>query len=72
MVEELHRGAYPSTLGLRAMYSQYVQKMKFATIGDDYGSYKVGEGRIQLRHIHIAALEQVSRSSWQPSLIYSG
>jgi len=41
-------------------------------IDPGYVEYKVGLGGIELRDIHIASLEQVSRASWQPRLIYSG
>jgi len=46
--------------------------MKLAPIDPEYASYHVAQGGIELRHIRIAALEQVSRGSWQPRLIYSG
>jgi len=45
--------------------------MEHAPIEPTYVNYKVGPGGIELRHIHIEALEQVSRGSWQPRLIYS-
>ena len=43
-----------------------------AAIDPDYTDYKVGFGGIELRHLHIASIEQVSRGSWQPRFIYSG
>ena len=43
--------------------------MKTAPVDPEHAEYKVGEGGIELRHIHIASLEQVSRGSWQPRLI---
>jgi len=56
----------------RATYRLSVQKMRLAPVDPKYPSYHVAPGGIELRHIHIAALEQVSRGSWQPRLIYSG
>ena len=46
--------------------------MKPATIDPAYAKYKVGPRGIELRHIRIASLDQVTRSSWHPRLIYDG
>jgi len=46
--------------------------MKSAEIDPTCSEYKVGPGGIELRHILIASLEQVSRGSWQPHFIYRG
>jgi len=43
-----------------------------ASIDPKYAEYKIGPGCIELRHIRIASLEQVSRGSWQPLFFYSG
>ena len=59
-------------LELRATYELYVQKMELAPIDPASAHYKVGPGGIELCQIQIAALEQVSRGSWQPRLFYSG
>ena len=45
--------------------------MSSTTIDPAFAVYEVGPGGIELRHIHIAALEQVSLGSWQPRLIYN-
>jgi len=71
-VGEVHRGPCSPSLELRVRYRLYIQKMKLAAIDPAYASYRVGPGGIELGHIHIASLEQVSRGSWQPRLIYSG
>lgn len=44
--------------------------MKSTFVDRIHAEYRVGPGGIELRHIHITALEQVSRSSWQPCLAY--
>ena len=44
--------------------------MKSTLIDPDYAKYKVGPGGIELRHIHIATLNRVSRGSWQARLLY--
>jgi len=46
--------------------------MKSADIDPSYAEYKVGPGGIELRHVLVDSLEQVSRGSWQPQFIYSG
>jgi len=50
----------------------FIKKMESIAIDPTYAEYRVGPGGIELRSIHIAALEQVSRGSWQPRLIYGG
>lgn len=45
--------------------------MKSADIDPSCVEYKVGPEGIELRHVLIASLEQVSRGSWQPHFIYS-
>jgi hypothetical protein len=62
----------PSSPELRATHRLYVQEMGSITIDPAFEGYKVGPGGIELRHIHIAGLQQVSLGSWQPHLIYSG
>ena len=59
-------------LELRATYRLCIQKMKRAPIDPAFATYKVGPGGIELGHIYIEALEQVSRGSWQPRFIYNG
>ena len=44
--------------------------MRNLAIDPAYAIYRVGPGAIELPNIRIAALEQVSRGSWQPRLIY--
>jgi hypothetical protein len=46
--------------------------MRSTTIEPAFEGYKVGPGGIELRHIHIAGLRQVTLGSWQPYLIYNG
>ena len=45
--------------------------MQSADIDPAFAKYKVGPGGIELHHLYVASLEQVSRGSWQPRLIYA-
>ena len=54
---------------LRAVYRLYLQDKKSTAIDPAHARYQVGQGGIELRHIQIASLEQVTRYSWQPRLI---
>lgn len=55
-----------------AIHRRYFQNKRSTAIDPAHVRYKVGFGGIELRHIRIASLEQVSRGSWQPRFIYSG
>ena len=57
---------------LRAVYRLRFQNKQSIAIDPTYARFKVGMGGIELRHIHIVSLEQVSRGSWQPRFIGSG
>ena len=56
-------------LEFHTTFKPSVQKMRTAPIDPEHEEYRVGAGGIELRHIQIASLEQVSRGSWQPRLI---
>lgn len=60
------------SLQLPAVDKPCFQNKQFTAIDPAHVRYKVGLGDIELYHIHIASLEQVSRGSWQPRFIYSG
>jgi hypothetical protein len=62
--------ATPSTEPL-AVDKICFQNKRYTVVDPGHVRYKVGLGGIELRHIHIASLEQVSRGSWQPRFIYS-
>lgn len=64
------RAPGPPALELRATYRLYSQMMESVDIDPTYAKYKVGPEGIKMRHIQIAALEQISRGGWQPHLIY--
>ncbi|KAF9650887.1 hypothetical protein BDM02DRAFT_3185042 [Thelephora ganbajun] len=52
---------------------RFIERMRNVAIIDSADArYKVGPGGIELHHIHIASLEQVSRGSWQPRFVYNG
>jgi hypothetical protein len=46
--------------------------MKSTAIDPAFAGYEIGPEGIELHHILIAGLDQVSLGLWQPRLIYSG
>ena len=46
------------------------QRMEQETVDPEHGTWMIGANGIQLQHLHLGALEQVSAGSWQPRLFY--
>jgi hypothetical protein len=57
---------------LLTVYRLHFQEKQSIAIDPAYVGYRVGPGGIELPHIYIASLNQVSIGSWQPFLIWDG
>ncbi|KAF9791045.1 hypothetical protein BJ322DRAFT_1017634 [Thelephora terrestris] len=51
---------------------KFIEAKESVEIYPVHETFRVGPGGIELRHIGIASLEQVTRGSWQPVLVYNG
>jgi len=47
-----------------------LQKLQAQTIAPEHAEWRVGSDGIQLKDLHLAALDQVSAGSWQPRIFY--